>query len=274
MTQLNVNKFQHTNGSDALIFATPRTEPTRVVFPNVASLPPVSETVQGETFFNTTDKRLYISTGTSYISRSSFSQPSGTFAYGWQSSISNGNTSPSPSNVWFRRNIFQTVYTVSDLTSNGAESGAIFRNLRWNITGAIPAGNSARGLNIRLFHTTQADGSATASPVAGQSKITVYADTSTTDTLQFESTGIKTFTFGTGNAGGTTSSFEWNGVNNICIESCTSQNESIYTQAGQQLIVNVTNGSRYVWTDATGNSCFDTPNTSVGYKSSVQMDFS
>lgn len=280
MTQLNVNKFQHTNGTDALVFATPRVEPTRLVLPNVdnTTLPPVSETITGETYFNTTDKKLYTSTGTGYIVKSGFSQPSGTFSYGFGSTTSSGSTSASPINVWYRRNIFQTVYTVSDLTDNGAEAGAIFRNLKWDVTGAVNPSNSVMGFTLRLFHTTTSSGDSLASPISGESKVTVYADTANGDgtgtafTL-VETTGIKTITFGGGNASGVSSSFEWDGINNICIESCTQQNEGTYNSSGQLRIFSVSNGSRYFWTDSQGNSCLDDPNFSEGFKPSVQMDF-
>ena len=281
MTQLNVNKFQHTNGTDALVFATPRVQPTRLVLPNVDSttLPPVSETIAGETYFNTTDKKLYTSTGTGYIVKSSFSQPSGTFSYGWSSTTNSGTTQASPINVWFRRNIFQTVYTVSDLTNNGAEAGAIFRNLKWNVTGAVNSSRSIMGFTLRLFHTTTSSGTSLASPISGESKVTVYADTANgngtgTEFTLVETTGIKTITFGGGNASGVSSSFEWDGVNNICIESCTQQNEVTYNSSGQIRIFSpVTNGSRYSWTDSAGNSCLTDPNSVIAFKPSVQMDF-
>jgi hypothetical protein len=278
MTQLNVNSFQHTNGTNAITFATPRIEPTRLVLPNVttSTLPPVIETVAGEMFFNSTDKRLYVSTGTSYVTKSSFSQPSGTFSYNFSSTTSNSTTTQSPMNIYYRRNIFQTIYTVSDLTGNGAESGAIFRNLKWNITNAVPSGNSILGFTLRLFHTTTSDASAVAAPIAGESTTTVYSDTSSTEFTLVETTGIKTITFGGGNNTGVTrsSTFEWNGVNNICIESCTSQNQTTWTSNGTQTIFNVTNGSRYYRDDSSGNACTITPNQTLGFKPSVQMDFS
>lgn len=189
----------------------------------------------------------------------------GTFSYEFSSATSNATTTQSPVNIYYRRNIFQTVYTVSDLTNNGATSGAVFKNLRWYITGAVPSDRSARGLNIRLFHTTAASGASLASPISGESKITVYSVDATTDVIEFETTGICEFTF--------TSTFTWDGTNNLCIESCTSQNETNWIAAGTQRIFNVANGSRFSQTDSAGNSCSDTPGSIVGFKPSVEMDF-
>lgn len=275
MSQLNVNSFQHTNGTTAITFATPRMEPTRLVLPVVttSTLPPVTETVSGEMFFNNTDKRLYISTGTSYVTKSSFTNPSGTFSYGWSSTATNSTTTQSPINIYYRRNIFQTIYTASDLTNNGAESGAIFRNLKWNIVGSIPSNNSIRGFTLRLFHTTQSNASSVANPISGETKTTVYADSGTTQFTLVESTGIKTITFGGGDLSGVSSSFEWNGVDNICVESCTSQNETTWSSAGTQRVFNISNGSRYYRDDSTGNACTFNPNQTLGFKPSVEMDF-
>lgn len=189
----------------------------------------------------------------------------GTFSYQFASASSNGTTTASHVNVYFRRNIFQSIYTAAELTANGATSGATFNNLKWAITGAIPAANSARGLNIRLFHTTAADGSTTATPIGGESKTTVYSVSDTTDVTQFETVGTALFNF--------SNTFTWNGTNNICVETCTAQNETNYTAAGTQRVFNTANGGRYSWTDSAGTSCSNIPGSTTAYKPSVEMDF-
>ena len=187
----------------------------------------------------------------------------GTFSYQFASASSNGIQAASHVNVYFRRNIFQSIYTAAELTANGATSGATFNNLRWAITGAVPAGNSARGLNIRLFHTTAENGATLATAIG--SKTTVYSVSDVTDVTQFESVGTALFNF--------SNTFTWDGTNNICIESCTAQNETNYTSAGTQRVFNTTSGGRYSWSDSAGTSCSDTPVTTTAYKPSVEMDF-
>lgn len=194
------------------------------------------------------------------------SPPVGTFGYEYDSATSNETTTQSPVNIYYRRNIFQTVYTAAELISSGAVSGCIFRNLTWYITGAVPSEYSVRGLNIRLFHTTTNDGTVTASPIVGESKTTVYSVSDTTDVLEFESIGDAEFTFIT--------PFVWNGVNNICIESCTAQNELNWFAAGTQRVFPFTNGSRYSQDDSAGTSCGVNPSEIANFKPSVQMDFS
>jgi hypothetical protein len=192
--------------------------------------------------------------------------PSGTFEYQYDSGISNGTITQSPVNIYYRRNIFQTVYTAAELSANGAVSGCIFTNLTWYITGAVPSERSVRGLNIRLFHTTTVDGTVTASPIGGETKITVYSVSDTTDVLEFESIGDAEFGF--------TAPFVWNGVNNICIESCTAQNEFNWFAAGTQRVFPITNGSRYSQDDNVGTSCSENPSEIVNFKPSVKMGFS
>lgn len=194
------------------------------------------------------------------------SVPSGTFTYQYGSGTSNETTTQSPVNIYYRRNIFQTVYTAAELSTNGAVSGCIFRNLKWSITGAVPSAYSVRGLNIRLFHTTTNDGTVIASPISGESKTTVYSVSDTTDVLEFESIGDAQFIF--------TAPFVWNGVNNVCVESCTAQNEFNWFAAGTQRVFPFTNGSRYSQDDSAGTSCGESPSEIANFKPSIQMDFS
>ena len=188
-----------------------------------------------------------------------------TFSYGFSSDTSNGNQVASPCNNYYRKNIFQTVYTVAELSANGAAAGAVFNKLRWYITDAVPSTNSVRGLNIKIFHTTNTNSSTDASPIG--SKTTVYSVSDTTAVTEFESLGPCTFNFA--------NTFTWDGTNNICIESCTAMNETNWTTNGTQRIVNAANGSIYQRDDEPGTLCGTTPATTTGatFKPSVEMDY-
>lgn len=199
---------------------------------------------------------------------------SGSFQYGWTSTSSNTTTSQSPINVYYRRISYQTIYTAAELSAAGVPAGAFFNKLYWHITGAVPANNSILGMNIRLFHTTASNGSVVAGLVTGTSIVTVYSDSSTTEFTLVETTGEKQINFGGGSSGTAVSSFQWDGINNICVESCTSQNQTNYTSAGtQRVVLSVTNGGRYYRTDATGNSCGISPNAAQSFKVSTKMDW-
>ena len=268
MSVLNVNSFQHTNGTTGISFNNPRSEPNRLRLPvvNNSTLPNPAALDAGEIYFNSSDNKLYISKGDgTWSTKSSFSQPSGTLSYGWSSGSSNSNYGQGhPINIWFRRNIFQSVYTVSDLLNNGAEEGAIFRNVKHYVTNPISNTYSARGLNIRLFNTDQGKGS-TASPSSGSSKVTVYSIGNSSDVSQWQSgTGEKTFTFST--------PFEWDGSKNLCIEYCTYQNQNNYRADGQARVVNEF-GSRYYRTDSGGTSCSNGTPYSISQIPAIKMDF-
>lgn len=195
----------------------------------------------------------------------------GNFNYGWTSTTQHASSTTSPINIYYRRNIYQTIYTAAELTAANVPPGASFNRLIWHVYNAVPAANSILGMNIRLFHTTAADGSVVAGPVSGQSKTTVYADATTTEFTLAETLGDLIVNFGGGSAGGASSSFVWDGVNNICVESCTSQNQVNYLTNGIMRIVTFTNGGRASRTDAAGNSCGDTPNTVFAQKISTSM---
>jgi len=267
MSVLKVNTFQHTNGTTAITFGNPRTEPYRLRLPVVtnSTLPDIASTAMGEIYFNSSDNKLYISKGDgNWQTKSGFSQPSGTLSYGWSSGATNSNYGQGhPINIWFRRNIFNVVYNASDLLNNGAEEGAIFRNVKHYVNNPISDSYSARGLNIRMFHTNASRGSQ-GSPISGESKTTVYSIGNGTDVDQWEGSGEQTFTFST--------PFEWNGTNNLCMEYCTHQNQGNYRPDGQARVVNET-GSRYSRTDSGGSSCSDTAYGSVSQVPSIKMDF-
>jgi hypothetical protein len=199
----------------------------------------------------------------------------GFFEYGWTSTGQNLSSGAAPINVYFRRIIYQTIYTAAELTAAGVPSGAFFNQIIWNITEAVPSNNSILGMNIRLFHTPAANGSTTAVPVTGTSKVTVYSDLSTTEFTLVETTGDKAINFGGGSSGTSSSSFQWDGVNNVCVESCTSQNQTNYAASGRQRVVSgVASGGRNSRTDSAGNSCNEAPSTSLSYKVSTRMRWS
>ena len=267
MTVLKVDNIR--NGSANLGISNTsggRMDPYRFQFPNVSSLPSGAEA--GDTYFLTSDNKLYTSKGDdTWAVKSGFSQPSGTFEYGWSSSSSTGNYTASPINVWYRRIIFQTKYTASELNSNGAESGAIFRNLKLYVTGSVNSSRSIRDMRIKMFHTNQGTNT-TYSPISGESKTDVFYQPG--EFTLVESTGEKTMTFG---AGGTNDGFEWNGSNDLVIEWCTSQNQTVYNPSGQIRYVSQSGYNRYRWTDSGGNSCGDTPSSNTSVKPSIKMDF-
>lgn len=267
MTVLKVNDIRNASANLGVSNTTGgRMDPYRFQFPNVSSLPSGAEA--GDTYLLTSDNKLYTSKGDgTWAIKSGFSQPSGTFEFGWGSGSSSGNYTASPANVWYRRIIFQSKYTVSEINSNGGEDGAIFRNLKMYITGGVNSSRSIRDMRIRMFHTNQGTNT-TYSPVSGTSKTDVFYQSG--EFTLFESTGEKTMTFG---SGGTTGGFEWDGSNDVVLEWCTSQNQGSYNASGRLRYVSQSGYSRYNWTDAGGNSCGISPGSGSSVRPSIKMDF-
>lgn len=192
----------------------------------------------------------------------------GTFSYGWSSSVGTLIGDPSPIGIGYRRNIHQSLYTKDILLANGARAGAVFKRLRWYVTTAINPNYSILGMNIRLFHSTALNASLMLVPKTGETKTVVYSDAATVEFTKAETVGVLQIDFLT--------NFEWDGVNSIVVESCTSQNQTNYDSQGG--LRRISDGSsavrRHSWTDASGSSCSDTPNSTYTDQISIQMDFS
>lgn len=267
MTTLRVDNIRNATANQGIVNNTNgRMDPYRFAFPDVSELPNDAE--PGETYLLTTTNKLYTSKGNGeWAVKSGFSLPSGEFAFGWTSNSISGTTTPSPINIYFRRIIFQSKYTVQQLQDGGAEDGAIFRNLKFYVGNTVPADRSMNDMNVRMFHTDQGT-SVTYTPTIDGSKTTVYFLAG--DFTPAETTGEKTLTFGTG---GTADGFEWNGVNDVVIEWCSSQNDTGWTSAGGLRFVNESGTNRYSWTDAGGNSCNDSPGANTSVKPSIKMEF-
>ena len=267
MTTLKVDNIRNNSANNGISVASNgRMDPHRFAFPNVSSLP--NDALEGETYLLTTNNKLYTSKGNNeWAVKSGFSLPSGEFSYGWSSNSIAGIYTPNPINIYFRRIIHQSKYTVQQLLDGQAEDGAIFRNLKFYVGNAVPSDRSMNDMNIRMFHTDQGT-STTYTPTIDGSKTTVYYLAG--DFTPAESTGEKTLTFGTG---GISDGFEWNGVNDVVVEWCSSQNDTGWTGAGGLRYVSENGYNRYRWTDAGGNSCNDDPSSNTNIKPSIKMEF-
>jgi hypothetical protein len=122
-------------------------------------------------------------------------------------------------------------------------------------------------MNIRLFHSSAVNANSTLAPISGETKTTVYSDSATTEFIKAETVGVLTIPF--------SSTFEWNGVDSIVVESCTTQNQTTYQAQGalRRIATGSTNVRRHDWTDNTGSSCSDTPTSTYTDQISIQMDF-
>ena len=166
----------------------------------------------------------------------------------------NGTTTASPVNIWYRRTVCQTVYTAFELNAAGASGPCTINGLGWYVTN-VPL-HTMPGYTIKIKHTNQAD-VATAIPTGGWTTVVNafnYAPTAG---------GYDMLNFNT--------AFNWNGVDNIAIEICWAQVQPDYDASGQCRTYNQASGFRYSRTDVAGNSCGDVPGSILGWKPQVQF---
>jgi hypothetical protein len=167
----------------------------------------------------------------------------------------NGTTTSSPVNIWYRRCVNQTVYTVAELNAAGITGPSTLRRLGYYVTQAplydIP------GYQISMKHTTQANAN---------------------NNLEGGYTVVKNgFTYSP-EAGGwdmikLDNPFNWNGTQNIVVRVCWTQVQPNYDASGQCRIYNSTNGYRHRWDDNAGGACGLVPNTTTNDKPQIQFVF-
>lgn len=167
----------------------------------------------------------------------------------------NGTTSSSPVNIWYRRCVNQTVYTVAELNAAGITGPATIRQLGYYVTQApiyaIP------GYQISMKHTTA--NNANGNLEGGYTVVKSASDYSPA-------------------AGGwdlinLTTPFVWNGTQNIVVRVCWSQVQPNYNASGQCRVYSTANGYRYRWDDNAGGACGLVPNTTTTNKPQIHFIF-
>ena len=164
--------------------------------------------------------------------------------------------SSGPVNIYYRRTVSQFVYTQSELAAAGASSISPITELGFYITGT-PAHNLPN-YTIKIKHTSATDVSA-ALGTTGWTTVKngfTYAPTAGDwDMLTLDD-----------------QTFVWDGLSSIGVEVCWSA-VTAWNPSGQSRIYSTTNGYRYSWTDANGNSCGSTPNTVNLNKPQIRIVF-
>ncbi|MBK7128348.1 MAG: SprB repeat-containing protein [Crocinitomicaceae bacterium] len=164
-------------------------------------------------------------------------------------------TQSSPVNIWYRRCVNQTVYTVSELNAAGITGPATIRQLAYYVTQApvyaIP------GYTISMKHTSA---------------------TNASGNLEGGYTVVKNAFSYTPTAGGwdylaLDTPFNWNGTQNIVVRICWSQVQPNYNASGQCRVYNTSQGYKYRWDDNSGGACGLVPNTTNTNKPQISFIF-
>lgn len=169
----------------------------------------------------------------------------------------NGTTTSSPVNIFYRRTVAQFVYTSAELNAAGITGPCDLQDLGWFVTNS-PIYNIP-GYTVKVKHV-------------GANNVVNALGTTGWTTIKGP------FTYNPTAVGwdmlGLDNTFTWNGTDNIGVEVCWSQVQPSWSGSGQCRIYSTTSGYRYSWTDAGGNSCGATPNTITTNKPQVQMVWS
>lgn len=152
-----------------------------------------------------------------------------------------------------------------------AGGGGGFTSLSFYVAVAVNPNYSVRGFTISLGHS---DGTNSVSFNYSDTKTLVYKDTSTTEFTAAETTGEMNIVFGSGDSSVTqATSWEWNGTNDIIVETCTSQNQTNYHTSGQMRYGYLALATKFSRADTAGDSCTVTPTSSQNYAFSTKLIF-
>lgn len=147
-------------------------------------------------------------------------------------------------------------------------------SVTWYLSSAVSSGYLQRGLNISIYHSSSINGTSF-TILPGTLKNLVYSDNDTTTLSIMQTIGEKKFDFGTGDKVYPKSNvFNWNGTNDVVVETCTAQNLGNYSTEGgvRYYSPGATGRLLYYWTDSAGSSCADTPSTSSVQMPSIKLE--
>ncbi|MBL4593239.1 MAG: PKD domain-containing protein [Flavobacteriales bacterium] len=162
----------------------------------------------------------------------------------------------SPVNTYYRRQVCQFVYTVTEINAAGASGANILSQLGFYVTNqpvyAIP------GYTIKIKHTTQ-------NSVSNALGTTGWTTVKTAFSYSPNPGGYDMIVFDT--------PFNWNGTQNIGVEICWSQIQPSWDASGQCRIYNSSRGYRYSRDDNNGSICGNSPGTRNNNKPQAQLVF-
>lgn len=167
----------------------------------------------------------------------------------------NGITEASPVNIYYRRQVSQTVYTATELNAAGVTGPATINQIGFFVTN-IPIYNIP-GYTIQMKHTTavNAGGNLNGGYTTVKNAFTYSPTQGNWDMIALDNP------------------FLWDGIQNIAIRICWSQVQPNYDPSGQLRIYNATNGYQYRRYDNGGSICNQNPNTVINVKPQLRVVF-
>ncbi|MEO9534309.1 MAG: SprB repeat-containing protein [Crocinitomicaceae bacterium] len=167
----------------------------------------------------------------------------------------NGVTTASPVNIYFRRQVCQMVYTVAELNAAGITGASTINEIGFFVSNKpiydIP------GYTISLKHTNSTNA---AGNLNGGYTTVVNSHTYS---------GVT----GDWNMMTCDNPFAWNGTQNIAVQVCWSQVAPTWDPSGQVRVFNSTSGYRYRRNDNAGSACGTNPNQTLNTKPHIRFVF-
>jgi hypothetical protein len=167
----------------------------------------------------------------------------------------NGVTTSSPINIWFRRTVCQTVYTAAELNAAGITGAGTLNQIGYFV--ANPPIYALPGYTIQMKHTTDTDasGNLEGGYTTVKGPFTYAPGTNEWDMLTLDTP------------------FAWDGVQNIVVRVCWSQVAPSWDPSGQLRTYPATNGYKFRRNDGAGSYCGSVPATVLDTKPQIRMIF-
>ena len=166
----------------------------------------------------------------------------------------NGVTTNSPINIWFRKTVAQMVYTKAELNAAGITGPGTINQLGFYVTN--PPIYALPSYTIEMRHTTN--------PNAGTTITGGYT------------TVVNSFDYAPGYGWdmiNLDTPFDWNGTDNLVVRICFSQVSPSFDPSGQVRVFSSTSGYRYRRSDTGGSACGQNPNTTLNTKPQIRFVF-
>jgi hypothetical protein len=162
----------------------------------------------------------------------------------------------SPVNIWYRRFVSQFVYTAAELIAAGASNTTPITQLGFYVENSPVYNIPGYTIKFKLTAATNVNAAlGTTGWTTVKNSFTYNPNSGGFDMLVLDAPYL------------------WDGVSNIGVEICCSQVTPNYDQSGTCRYYVTTNGYRYSWTDAVGNSCGSAPATLTVFKPQIQLVF-
>jgi hypothetical protein len=167
----------------------------------------------------------------------------------------NSITTASPINIYYRRQVSQTVYTVAELNTAGVAGPNTINQLGYFITN-IPV-YDIPGYTIQIKHTNAADasGNLNGGYTTVKNSFNYAPSQGNWDMIALDNP------------------FLWNGVQNIVVRICWSQVQPTYNPSGQLRVYDATGGYKYRLDDNGGSICGSNPNSTLNIKPQIRFIF-